>query len=63
MADDLEYLRNFQGVTIKKRYGFFKEKSFGLMIYWNNWNFPLELTFVFPFFSFWIGFGKARNQY
>ena len=59
----MEELRNIKDVTIVKRYQFMKEKSFGLMIYWNSWAFPLELTFVFPFFSVWIGFGKKKPDY
>lgn len=61
--DDFEHLRNFKGVSVVKRWCFHFEKSMGFVIYWNSWAYPVELTFVFPFFSFWVGFGKLREEY
>lgn len=55
-------LKNFQGVTFVKKWSIQKEKAFGFIFYWGNYNFPFELTLVIPFLSIWVAFGSQKEH-
>lgn len=58
----MDELRNFQGVTFQRKWLIQKENAIGLAIYWNNYNFPLEIGIVLPFVSVWLFWGKQKDN-